>query len=146
MGLHKRTRGTPAITRMRARNNANAQAAEIPALSMRLLVYLHKLRDPAFWADGPAVSSRGECDAVVLLSVQRTPRCTVVHRNVGPRRANGDPPVLRPNDAGAERQRFLNERPCFAAVAGGCPGRRSTVGLAVIAADDHPVSAIPEGD
>jgi hypothetical protein len=43
----------------------------------------HKFRDPPFGPDDPAFACRGECDAVVILPVERFPRRAVVHREVG---------------------------------------------------------------
>src|SRR5205814_1865040 len=74
------------------------------------------------------------------------PARTVVHRNVGPRGADGHPPVLRPGDAGPERWRFLDDLPRLAAVGGDRTGGFRAVRFAVIATDDHAVVAIPEGD
>src|SRR5436309_1760783 len=61
-----------------------------------------ELRDAALRPDGPASASRAEGDAVVILPVQRLPGRAVVRRDVGPRRADGDPSVGRPGDARAE--------------------------------------------
>src|SRR3954468_23939656 len=112
----------------------------------RLLFGLRELRDPAFRPDGPALSCRSKTHRVVLLAVERFPRRPIVRGKVGTRRAYRDPAIFRAGHGRAEREWLLDEFPGLTAVARGGPGGRCVVGLAIIAADNHPMIPVAEGD
>src|SRR5437764_171291 len=107
---------------------------------------LHKLRDSTLRANRPAFPGCGESDAVVVFSVQQVPCAAVVPRNMGARRANRDPTIVRPGHGGAKGKSLVEWMPRFAAVGRDRRGGTGLLGLAIVAPDDHAVLRIAEGD
>src|SRR5262249_44234869 len=61
-----------------------------PACKSKATLF-REFRDSTFRAHCPAFAGCAEADTVVLLAVQRLPGGAVIQRNVGARRAHGDP-------------------------------------------------------
>src|SRR6202035_1878729 len=81
-----------------------------------------------------------------MFSVKQLPSGAVVPGNMGAGRAYHDPTISRPGHGGAKGKALVETRPRFAAVGSGRRGSTDVVGFAIVAADDHAVTLVAEGN